>query len=337
MSYTLFYEHDIHVHKTDFAGHSNAEGYGYVLYRPCATGGSDLRHFLIVVTLLLAPAIRSIAQENPYFVTYDHHMEETGNLEISTQGTIAMQKHDLPTLVAPLLELEYGWNGWWTSELYLEGSSQMHDSAVFAGWRLENRFKVLQREHWINPVLYFEFEDVNEASHIRKEIVGHDEPVTESLSLLRQSKARELEGKLILSSNVHSWNISENFIVEKNTSSSEATEFGYAVGISRPLATMASGTDCKLCRENFRAALEFYGGLGNTEVFGLPHTAQFIAPGIVWQLNAANSLKASTAFGLTSASERTLFRVGYTYEIQGFGHKVRQMLSGKTNKGDKLN
>jgi len=290
-----------------------------------------LRYSLILLTLLLSSAVSVLAQDNPYFVTYDHNMEEKGNLEISTQGTFAMPKHDLPTLVAPLLELEYGWNGWWTSELYIEGSSQMHDSAVFTGWRLENRFKVLQREHWINPVLYFEFEDVNEASHIRKEIVGHDEPVTESLSLLRQSKAREVEGKLILSSNVHSWNISENFIVEKNTSNSEATEFGYAVGISRPLATMASGTNCKLCRENFRAGVELYGGLGNTEVFGLPNTAQFVAPAIVWQMNAANSFKASSAFGLSGASERLLVRVGYTYEIEGFGHKVRQMFSGRTS------
>jgi hypothetical protein len=293
-----------------------------------------LRYCLILVTLLLSSAAGVIAQENPYFVTYDHHLEEKGNLEIGAQGTIALQKHDLPSLVAPLLEVEYGWNGWWTSELYLEGSSQMHDSAVFGGWRLENRFKVLPREHWINPVLYFEFEDVNEASHIRKEIVGHDEPVTESLSILRRSKAREVEGKLILSSDVHSWNISENFIVEKNTSNSEATEFGYAVGLSRPLANIASGRDCKLCRENFRAGVEFYGGLGDTAVFGLPHTAQFVAPAIVWQLNEESSFKASTAFGLTGTSERLLLRVGYTYEIEGFGHKVHQMFAGRSRKLD---
>jgi hypothetical protein len=288
-----------------------------------------MRYFFTLVVFCLALAALCSAQENPYFVTYDDQLEETGNLEISTQSTVGIQKHNLPTLVAPLLELEYGWNGWWTSELYIEGSSQMHDSAVFGGWRLENRFKPLRRQHWINPVLYFEFEDVNEASRIRKEIVGHAEPVTESLSILRQNKARELEGKLIFSSNVRSWNISENFIVEKNTSHSEATEFGYAIGVARPLATMASGKNCKLCAENFRAGVELYGGLGNTEVFGLPQTAQFIAPALVWQANPANSFKVSTAFGLTGPSDRLLLRFGYTYEIAGFGHKVRQMFSGK--------
>ena len=291
-----------------------------------------MRYFLTLAIFCLALAAPATAQESPYFVTYDDVLEEPGNLEISTQGTVGIQKHNLPTRVSPLLEIEYGWTGWWTSELYIEGSSQMHDSAVFAGWRLENRFKPLRRQHWINPVLYFEYENINEASGIRKEIVGHTEPVTESLSILKQNKAREVEGKLILSSNVHSWNISENFIVEKNTLHGEPTEFGYALGISRPLATMASGKNCRLCAENFRAGMELYGGLGNTEVFGLPQTAQFIAPVLVWQVNPANSFKVSTAFGLTSVSERLLLRCGYTYEISGFGHKVRQMFSGKDRK-----
>ncbi len=42
--------------------------------------------------------------------------------------------------------------------------------------------------------------------------------------------------KLILSSNFRDWNISENFIAEKNFAH-EPWEFGYAVGASRPLKT----------------------------------------------------------------------------------------------------
>ena len=270
----------------------------------------------------------SHAQENPYFVTYDDHMEETGNLEVSTQSTIGLQKQHLPTFYAPYMEMEYGWNGWWTSEVYLESAAQS-GNAVFTGWRFENRFKPLQREHWINPLLYFEFEDINEASRIRKEIVGNAEVTDESLSELRHNKAREVEGKLILSSNVHNWNISENFIVEKNTSAPEPTEFGYAFGISRPLATLASGRDCSFCRENFRAGVELYGGLGTTNSFGLWHTAQYVAPGFVWQINPSNSVKVSTGFGLSSLSDRMLLRFGYTYEIAGFGNRVKQAFTHK--------
>ena len=285
----------------------------------------------LLALLFLALAFlshRSHAQENPYFVTYDDHMEETGNLELSTQSTIGFQKQHLPTFYAPFVEMEYGWNGWWTSEVYLESAAQSGD-AVFTGWRLENRFKPLQREHWISPLLYFEFEDVNEASRIRKEIVGNAEVTDEPLTDLRHEKAREVEGKLILSSNVHSWNISENFIVEKNTSASEATEFGYAFGISRPLATLASGRDCSFCRENFRAGVELYGGLGTTNSFGLWHTAQYAAPDLVWQINPANSLKVSVGFGLSSLSDRALLRFDYTYEIAGFGSRMKQAFTHK--------
>ena len=283
----------------------------------------------LLLAALFALPLAAHTQEPPYFVTYDSHLEETGNLEISTQTTVGLQKQQLPTFVAPLLEVEYGWNGWWTSELYLEGAGQVDDTAVFTGWRLENRFRPLRREHRINPILYFEFEDVNEASRIRKEIVGHAEQTDESLAALRREKAREVEGKLILSSNVRGWNISENFIVEKNTTEAEAVEFGYALGVARPLATVASGKDCHFCRENFIAGLELYGGLGTTDDFGTSHTAQYIAPALVWQINASNSVKAETAFGLTHGSERLLLRFGYTYEIAGFGTMVRNMFKGK--------
>ena len=73
------------------------------------------------------------------------------------------------TYFAPYLEFEYGVTAQWTTEFYLEGQSTWGDSSVFTGWRLENRYKPLKREHWINPVLYLEYENLNEASRIQKE------------------------------------------------------------------------------------------------------------------------------------------------------------------------
>src|SRR6201984_3183583 len=100
----------------------------------------------------------SHAQESPYFVTYDHHLEEPGNLEIETYNTSGIAGAGQNNYVAPYMELEYGVTGRWTSELYLEGQGTVGDSAVFTGWRLENRFRPLKREHWVNPVLYPEDE-----------------------------------------------------------------------------------------------------------------------------------------------------------------------------------
>jgi hypothetical protein len=285
-----------------------------------------MRRFLTIGFLIsvLMPG-RLIGQQNPYFVTYDHHMEEPGNLEISTQSTVGIQKQDLPAYLGLLFELEYGVAGWWSSALYLEGASQQGDSTVFTGFRVENRFRLLKSEHAVNPVLYFEYEDINEASRIRKEILGHAEPSDESLSALYDETAHEIEAKLILSSNLKSWNISENFMVEKNLTDDEGFEFGYALGVFRPLSTLASGADCRFCKENFSAGLELYGGLGSSEQFGFKDTAHYLAPALVWNLGRNQAFKVSPGFGLTGSSDRMLLRIGYTYEINGFRKMISKM------------
>src|SRR2546428_9887949 len=184
------------------------------------------RKTVLFLFSLFILATRSRAQESPYFVTYDHHLEEPGNLEIATSSTLGVPRSDQRFFIAPYAEFEYGVTGRWTSELYLEGQSTSGDSAVFTGWRLENRFRPLAREHRINPILYIEYEGLNEATRIQKEVVGNAPSFDEPNSELSRTPAHELETKLILSSNVHDWNIAENFIVEKNFSADEGLEFG---------------------------------------------------------------------------------------------------------------
>jgi hypothetical protein len=285
--------------------------------------------FFATLALILTLVAISSAQEKPYFVTYDHTMEEVGNLEINSENVFGLQKQGLPTFYAPLGEFEYGWTGWWTSELYLEGASQNHDSTIFTGYRIENRFKPLNGEHKINPILYFEYERISEGSRINKEVVGHAELSNESLHDLHGEKAHELEGKLILSSNAKGWNISENFTLEKNLTEDEGVEFGYALGVYRPLALVASGTDCHFCRENFSAGMELYGGLGSTQQFGFEDTAHYLAPVFAWRAAENSTFKVSPGFGLTHNSARMLIRFGYQYEIQGFGSKVKRLFGGK--------
>ncbi|HZP16703.1 MAG TPA: hypothetical protein VFB00_01965 [Terriglobales bacterium] len=269
------------------------------------------------------------AQESPLFVTYTHHLEEPGNLEIETTTTTGVPRSGQKFYFAPYMELEYGVTASWTSELYLESQSTWGDSSVFTGWRWENRYKPLQREHWINPVLYFEYENINEASRIQKEIVGGGPDLSSPNALLTAARARELEGRLILSSNYRDWNISENFIVEKNLSESEGVEFGYAFGISRPLGRLASATHCRFCRENFIAGVEMYGGLGSTLDFGMHGAAHYIAPAVSWMLTDNSSLRFSTGIGLTPESNPLLIRFGYSYEIQGLGGRISRLFGGR--------
>src|SRR5437879_13606931 len=95
-----------------------------------------LRRFILVLTILLSSFL--LAQEAPYFVTYDHHLEEPRNLEIATSSTIGVPRAGQKAYFAPYLELEYAAKAWWTTEFYLEGHATLRVSAVFAGRRLAN-------------------------------------------------------------------------------------------------------------------------------------------------------------------------------------------------------
>jgi hypothetical protein len=77
-----------------------------------------------------------------------------------------------------------------------------------------------------------------------------------------------MELKLIVGSNFRGWNLSENFIAEKNLNGNP-WEFGYAWAVSRPLGLAVKANACSFCREKFQAGLEMYGGLGDASNFGL--------------------------------------------------------------------
>jgi hypothetical protein len=252
-------------------------------------------------------------------------MEEPGNLEIAFHHVVGSPKGG-NTFINTLMELEYGVKTWWTSELYLSGQSTRNESTVFTGYRLENRFRPFLREHWINPVLYVEFANINGADKSFREIVGHDgvQGALDPNSETRLEKKRELETKLILSSNFKGWNVSYNAIAEKNLNNSP-WEFGYAMAVNRPLALAASPRECTWCRENFLAGVEMYGGLGERYSFGLHDTSHYVAPTVAWKMPSGVALSISPAFGLNDNSHRVLLRFSMAYEISQVGRGVRRL------------
>jgi hypothetical protein len=263
------------------------------------------------------------AGERPYFVTYDQTMEEPGNLEIEARGLTASPP-DGNAFLSGVTEFESGAKGWWTTEFYLDGQTTANETALFTGFRWENRLRLLMREHKINPVLYVEYEDLSGADKSLLEVVGFDSQYDALVPNREANKEREheLETRLILSSNLNGWNFSENFIAEKNLAGAP-WEFGYAVAVSRPLSLLASADECVLCRENFQAGLEVYGGLGTADKFTVHGTSQYVAPMISWQVHDA-VFKISPTFGLTDASYRAMLRFGVSYEIAGFGRMLRK-------------
>jgi len=270
--------------------------------------------FVILPAIACSPAT---GQERPYFVTYSHEMEEPGNLEIESNNAVG-QPPGGNVFLGSTLEFEYGVKGWWTSELYLDGQGTQNESTIFTGFRWENRLRPLLREHVINPVLYIEYENTSADKSLR-EVVGHDgaaDLITPN-GEARAEVEREIELKLILGSNVHGWNISENFVGEKNLAG-DPWEFGYAWAVSRPLALAASARPCSFCPEKFQAGFEMYGGLGDTESFGLQSTSHYAGPTINWSAPGGVTLSFSPQFGLNDYSVPHLYRFGIAYEIDQF-------------------
>lgn len=282
----------------------------------------------VIVLAFLALVPSGWAGEGPFFITYTHQMEEPGNLEFGTKNVTGT-----PTggnrFLGSTVEIEYGVKAWWTSELYLDGQSTSNQATFFTGYRWENRFRLFSREHWINPVLYFEFENINGADRTLLEIVNHDgsDDLTGTIADARLEKKRELEAKLILGSYYKGWTIAENFIAEKNVRH-EPFEFGYAVGISRPLALLAKAEKCNFCAENFQVGVEAYGGLGTHEHFGVRGTSHYIAPTVAWTLANGTQFKVSPGFGVTENSAGYLLRFGVSYEIAQFGRVARELFRG---------
>ena len=265
------------------------------------------------------------AAESPFLVTYTHQMEEPGNLEMTTKDVTGKPAGG-SRFLGSALEFEYGVKAWWTTEVYLDGQTTGGDATLFTGYRWENRFRVLPREHWINPVLYVEFENINGADKSLLEVVDNDGegdllgPSAET----RAEKKREIEAKLILGSYFKGWTFAENFIAEKNVTHAPF-EFGYAVGVSRPLALAARPDRCDFCAENFQAGVEMYGGLGTHEHFGLPETSHYVAPTVAWTAGSGATFTVSPTFGITETSARFLLRFAVSYEFDQFGRAARHL------------
>jgi len=288
-----------------------------------------MRHLgiLAIFILFIFAAAPCFAQESPYIVTYNHYLEEPGNLDVEYFSTFGTQPGG-NNFSASWMEFEYGAKAWWTTEFYLDEQTTLGDSSIFTGFRWENRLRLLQREHLVNPVLYMEYEQINDGDKIIKEVEGHDVAQDHSIrnALARHTLNHEVEFKLLLSNNFKGWNVAVNPLATKNLLPSDAWEFGYAVGASRPLALAASPDICNFCRENFIAGVELYGGLGDVHSFGLRDASHYLAPAVAWNLPSGWTVRLSPGFGLNANSHGLLLRWGLSREFAGFGETLARVL-----------
>ena len=255
-------------------------------------------------------------------------MEDKGTLEINSKNITGSPAGGY-WFGAMALEFEYGATSWWTSELYLDGLTTRSQGTCFTGYRWENRFRPFRERHWINPVIYTEFENINGADRVLLEIVGHDgvQDLIQPVADLRREKEREIETKLILTSYFKGWTLAENLIAVKDVSN-VPWEFGYTIGIARPLSFKPKSGPCALCPQAFDVGVEAFGGLGTATNFGLHNTSHYVAPTVAWSPGHELTFRLSPNFGLTDTSARFLLRVGVSYEIDGFGPAVASFFRG---------
>jgi len=282
--------------------------------------------FLLPMSPLRATVFAQEKMKAPYLITYDAHLEEVDALEIGSVFTRG-QAEGINPFLSNWTEFEYGATNWWTTELYIDWQHTRDESSLFTGVRFENRIRPWSTAHRVTPVLYVEYEHVNGADKILKEIVGFDgkEDLAAANSEARLEHEREIETKLILSSDIGRWNVSGNVIAVKNLHEGP-WEFGYAVGVSRPLGA-ASGP-CTFCRQRFAAGVEVYGGLGEWGDVTFSGTSQYIAPVLLWTLPTDTSIQVSPGWGVTDQSVGFLFRIGVSQEIDNFGHHLKRLFGG---------
>jgi hypothetical protein len=285
------------------------------------TTSSALRSLFVIGWIVLSWPSAAAADEQPYFVTYNAQMEERGDLEITTEPVLG-QAHDINDFSSYLAEFEYGTTAWWTTEFYFDWQHTRNEDGSFTGIRFENRFRPWIHEHRINPVFYVEYEHVSEADKTMREVVGFDgkadfaEPVNE----VRHDYNHELELKLIASSLIKGWDVAENFIGEKILSGGgQPWEFGYAIATSRPLSGSLRDANCHLCLGSVHVGVEAYGGLGTASDFTLKGTSHYIAALVGWKIASGTLLRFSPGWGLTDDSVGTVWRVGFSQEIEDMG------------------
>ena len=280
---------------------------------------------LTTVRLLTQPAE---ASDEPFLLTYSHQMEEPGNLEIETKSVIG-RPNGGNRFVGAAVELEYSVTGRWTTSVYFDGQATGNQSALFTGYRWENRVRLSSHNHWINPVLYAEYANLDAADKTLVEVVGRDgnNDLLKPNQNARLEKAREVEARLILGSSFKGWTLAENLITEKNLRHAPF-EFGYTVGVSRPLSLASHPAPCNLCAKNFQAGLEMYGGLGTTDDLNFRGTSHYVAPVASWTLTSGTTFRVSPGFGVTRASAPFLLRIGVAYGFDDFGRAVRSLFSG---------
>ena len=266
-------------------------------------------------TLLLASPSQAGSGAN--FVTYNHHMAEQGEKEISLYSDFSYAGVE-DGYSAQLLELEYGVTDLWTASLYFEGVAADGEPYEFGGWRFENRVRLFKQDVLFNPVLYVEYEQLEPEHRYKRAVTGRTDAHEEEGE--DEETEHELETKLLLGQDLSKrLDVAFNWINEVNFDSGK-WEFGYATGINYVLFDdddLVSTASCGL--EEVKLGLEMYGGLGDSDdglTFNWNKTEQYAGINLSGEFKGGVELGVGVALGLTDDSEDAIVRTRLSYEFK---------------------
>ncbi len=278
---------------------------------------------------------------NPYFSAITYNLpKDTLMLMLLPDFQIARTGRNF---VTGMVMAEYGVTDRLTIGVMAEGEKIPGMPAAFGGMRYNAYFRVLPDDHFLNFTVYGEYEDLNGAALYKMEVAGFGgEDLEEPLREARRTPVRTFEQRAIV---YHDWdrlNATFNFVSEIGFDSHE-TDFGYSWGIFWHSEWMGMGSGNamegmagmqksapppSLSFRRLGAGVEMLGALGNTDHFGFNWQRQqhYVGPVFSYALGNNWDLRVESAFGLSDVSDPLVVRVGVSYSLDRFAHKLSQGL-----------
>jgi hypothetical protein len=277
-------------------------------------------------------------QMNPYFSAINYNLpKDTLMLMLLPDFQIARTG---PNFFTGMTMVEYGVTDRLTVGVMAEGEKIGGLPAAYGGVRFNAYFRVFPDDHFLNFTLYGEYEGLNGAALYKMEVAGFGgEDLEGSLREARRTPVRTFEQRAIM---YHDWgrlNATFNFVSETGFDSHE-NDFGYSWGVfwqpvymgmemdtGKDMPGMAGAkpsTPPLLSIQRLGVGVEMIGALGNTHQFGIDWNRQqhYVGPVFSYTLSRNWNFRVEAAVGLSDVSDPFVLRMGLSYSIDQFGHRL---------------
>jgi hypothetical protein len=289
--------------------------------------------------VMTAAAMEPGSQEqmNPYFSAISYNLpKDMLMLMLLPDFQIARTG---PNFLTGMIMVQYGLTDRLTVGVMAEGQKIPGLPATYGGLRFNAYFRVFPDDHFLNFTLYGEYEGLNKAALYKMEVAGFGgEDLEGSLREARRTPSRTFEQRAIM---YHDWgrlNATFNFVSETGFDSHE-NDFGYSWGVfwqpawmgmdaGKTMPGMAHAekrsTPPVLSFQRLGLGVEMIGALGNAHKFGLDwdHQQNYAGPVFSYALSRNWSFRVESAVGLSRVSDPFVLRMGVSYSIDQFAHRL---------------